>query len=115
MKSPVFVHDYFTQSELANYQKADWQDKAELATLTWSAKEACLKAISKGLSVDTRKVEIMASIDRSIISGWRECTAHYTSEICEEFKVHWQRSDEFIATICISKNIPVQLVEVPLD
>lgn len=44
---------------------------AERATLTWSAKEALLKALGIGLRLDTRQVEVIAIEDEEDREGWK--------------------------------------------
>lgn len=56
-RSAAFVADYFTPPEIAFMAQAP----DTLPTLLWSAKEAALKALHVGLSVDTRAVEIQAA------------------------------------------------------
>ena len=53
-----FAGDYFTASELAQISAADPSARDMLVTLIWSAKEAALKALRLGLTVDTRSVAI---------------------------------------------------------
>lgn len=70
-RSDAFVADYFTkaeiacldngQSPIANRQSptADYELRDTLATAVWSAKEAVLKALHLGLTVDTRSVSCL--------------------------------------------------------
>ncbi len=61
-----FVGDYFTANESARVNAASDAARAVLVTAIWSAKEAALKALHKGLSVDTRAVEIsIAPLERA--------------------------------------------------
>ncbi len=53
-----FVADYFTPGEVAQVQRATDADHDAVVTAVWSAKEAVLKAVQLGLSVDTRAVDI---------------------------------------------------------
>lgn len=53
-----FSADYFTANEIARVNAAPSAQRDILVTALWCAKEATLKAIHKGLSLDTRAVEI---------------------------------------------------------
>jgi 4'-phosphopantetheinyl transferase len=53
---PVFVDDYFTPSEIKTVNTAPVVLRDTLITAIWSAKEAVLKALHLGLSVDTRSI-----------------------------------------------------------
>jgi 4'-phosphopantetheinyl transferase len=53
-----FFDDYFTDREIASVKQAALEVRDTLVTAIWSAKEAALKALHKGLSVDTRAVDI---------------------------------------------------------
>jgi 4'-phosphopantetheinyl transferase len=53
-----FIGDYFTANEIARVHASPPAQRAIVTNALWSAKEAALKALRKGLSVDTRAVEI---------------------------------------------------------
>ncbi len=53
-----FAEDYFTAAELEHVRAAPPDDRDTIVTLIWSAKEAALKALHLGLTVDTRSVAI---------------------------------------------------------
>ncbi len=53
----AFAGDYFTPIERAAVAAAPPERRELLITAIWSAKEAALKALRLGLSVDTRRVE----------------------------------------------------------
>jgi 4'-phosphopantetheinyl transferase len=58
-RSPAFVEDYFTQAELERVRRSEQlsvQARDTLVAAIWSGKEATLKALRLGLSVDTRAV-----------------------------------------------------------
>lgn len=56
-RHPAFAGDYFTPIERAAVAAAPPERRELLITAIWSAKEAALKALRLGLSVDTRRVE----------------------------------------------------------
>src|SRR5262245_45476038 len=51
-----FVEDYFSDDEVLQVRQAPAEQYATLITAIWSAKEAALKALRQGLTVDTRSV-----------------------------------------------------------
>jgi 4'-phosphopantetheinyl transferase len=51
-----FVEDYFTADEILQVRIAPVEQRERLITLIWSAKEAALKVLRLGLSVDTRSI-----------------------------------------------------------
>ena len=61
-RSPAFVYDFFTPAEAAAWDESPPAERPLLANAIWSAKESVLKALSLGLSVDTRAVEIRLSV-----------------------------------------------------
>ena len=60
-RAAVFVTDYFTPSEQARLQQSSPEHYHMLVTAMWSAKEAALKALQLGLTVDTRAVACLIS------------------------------------------------------
>lgn len=54
----TFARDYFTPGELASLPEGDGPERDLAVTAIWSAKEAVLKALGLGLTVDTRSVGI---------------------------------------------------------
>ena len=54
-----FAADYFTRAECERVNRADEGMRDVLITAVWSAKEATLKALHLGLTVDTRAVECL--------------------------------------------------------
>jgi 4'-phosphopantetheinyl transferase len=72
-----FAADWFTVAERAAVDEARSEERDQLVTLIWSAKEAVLKVLRKGLRLDTRQVEIAvasgsfeATVNEELISGW---------------------------------------------
>lgn len=60
-KSDIFVQDYFTKEESQQVFAYHAEQRALAASLVWSAKEALLKAMQTGLSLDTREVAVSLS------------------------------------------------------
>ncbi len=59
-RSEAFVDDFFTPSEIAWIHAGSARERDRRATTLWSAKEAALKALRLGLTVDTRSVRCRA-------------------------------------------------------
>jgi len=57
-QAPPWLRDYCTPAESAWVDRAPSEMQGKYAIAIWSAKEAALKALGLGLSVDTRAVEI---------------------------------------------------------
>jgi 4'-phosphopantetheinyl transferase len=57
-REPPFIGDYLTPREQGSVNTAPPAQRDALVTCMWSAKEAVLKARRKGLSVDTRAVDV---------------------------------------------------------
>lgn len=58
-RHPAFAGDYFTPAELHLIAGAEERRRDAMITAIWSAKEAALKALLLGLTVDTRRVECL--------------------------------------------------------
>jgi 4'-phosphopantetheinyl transferase len=99
-RDPAFVRDYFTSGEAERVWAAPEALRNTLVTVLWSAKEAVLKVLRLGLTVDTRRVELyrIAGLEPSSGSvallasdAWLEirvrCTLPDTPPLCA-----WWRS-----------------------
>lgn len=69
-RSAAFVADYFTPAERRLVQAAPAALQATAATAIWSAKEAALKALQVGLSIDTRRVSCLIAAETAVADGW---------------------------------------------
>lgn len=69
-----FVADYFTPDEQISVRQAD--DPNRLITLIWSAKEAVLKALQLGLTMDVRLINC-AILPTSPAGDWQPITITY--------------------------------------
>jgi 4'-phosphopantetheinyl transferase len=80
-RSRAFVSVFFTPAEAAAWEESPPADRPLLANAIWSAKESVLKALSLGLTVDTRGVEIRLSTEpagealRPQAENWRRFEA----------------------------------------
>lgn len=78
-RSWTFVKEYFTNAEIDQVCSAPPDEQDRLITVIWSAKEAALKALRLGLTVDTRWVSchITATVD---IQNWTAIDVQYTPQ-----------------------------------
>ena len=91
-----FAADYFTAEEISFIPQAP--TKRELAeTLIWSAKEATLKILRKGLSRDTRTVLIHPDLSGPD-DAWRRWTGR-CMESGRIFNGWWRAADGFVYTV----------------
>lgn len=65
-RSATFVADYFTAAERALVAQAPPDLQATAVTAIWSAKEAALKALQVGLSIDTRRVTCLVRVETAV-------------------------------------------------
>lgn len=103
-RSRGFVEDYFTPEEIEQVDRAPEQMRDLVVTLIWSAKEAVLKALRLGLTVDTRQVvceagPLLAQPENQDWSPLRlryRATAHADDLILSGW---WRTIDRYVLTI----------------
>ncbi|MHB8088670.1 MAG: 4'-phosphopantetheinyl transferase family protein [Anaerolineaceae bacterium] len=104
--------DYFTPSEIAWIASSQMDKKDFHANLVWSAKEAYLKAIEKGLQMDTRKIEIHPSGESSFSKGWNRIGFMVEGFNSQSWQILYSRHQGFVMTICLPENQSSHLVEI---
>jgi 4'-phosphopantetheinyl transferase len=114
-RSLEFVQDFFSNQEIKKYHGLSDQERNEYATLVWSAKESFLKAVGVGLSIDTKKIEIVDASRKSNNSVWSECLVVFNAQKGLFYRILWQRVGNFIWTVCVPASQPFQLIQVNLD
>ena len=104
-----FVADYFTSEEQALISRESEEDRPRLVTLLWSAKESTLKALHKGLRLDTRCVAVTFGVRAdqepsarplrqcSGLNRWRPLQVCYAKG--EIFHGWWQSADGMVRTL----------------
>jgi 4'-phosphopantetheinyl transferase len=104
-RSPAFIEDYCTESELHLIDAVAAEDRPLLVNLIWSAKESVLKLLGIGLRGDTRCISV--SIDtRSLAMGtgqWLAFKARSTD--AQTFCGLWCNSSCFVRTVAAEKQI----------
>lgn len=97
-----FVEDYFTPDEIERVRVAPIDQRAKLVTVIWSAKEAAVKALRLGLTIDTRRVHCAIDPRCSSNRDWLEfnitCTPSHTETLCG----WWRTWGEYVLTMAIA-------------
>jgi 4'-phosphopantetheinyl transferase len=108
-RSDAFIADYFTREEQALNASQPSAKQPELLALLWSAKESALKALSAGLRLDTRSVEV-ARLDLSrCVDTWSPLQVHYGEE--QIFHGWWRLANGMARTLIA---VPEPASPVPL-
>jgi len=103
----VFVADFFTGAEQSQLDGVSGLERDRLITLIWSAKESALKALRKGLRVDTRTVEIHGIA--SAAGSWGSFAVSSAQTTKAAWRGWWQLCGEYVLTIALLA--PVEMVE----
>ena len=115
-RSEAFVRDFFTEAETAAWEaRAAGRPRDALATGLWSAKEAVLKALRLGLTVDTRGIDCdlypaAAPADDSLPGpegdGWKRFTtrlAPATAGGDGNLAGFWREKEGFVLTLAVRR------------
>ena len=96
-----FVETFFTDAEARQVQAAAPASRDTLTTAIWSAKEAALKAVKLGLTVDTRRVECQFDLDQPAAGAWAPVQVTDTTAAPASAIMHgwWSLRDGFVLTI----------------
>lgn len=101
-RAPVFVADYFTARERALVEEAPAELRDLLVTAIWSAKEAALKALRLGLTVDTRQVGCYPAVTGATgPDRWSAFPVELDPELGHAAPAAgwWRASDGFVLTV----------------
>lgn len=104
-RTEAFVRDYFTPAEVALVERTPAPARAERITAIWSAKEAALKALHLGLTVDTRAVECLINHQATPQSDWKAFDIHGDPRRLRGWSRPlagwWQVSEGFVLTLAL--------------
>jgi phosphopantetheinyl transferase len=113
-RSDGFVRDFLTPPERAWWGAAEGERRHERANLVWSAKEAVLKVVQRGLSIDTYWVTCVPSADREhdwlaamltpVDGEWEPLDVTTDPRFPTHglgFRVVWREIMGFVATIAV--------------
>jgi 4'-phosphopantetheinyl transferase len=98
-REDYLARDYFTAREQARVDASTPAQRDLVVTAIWSAKEAALKAIHKGLSLDTRAVEISLALFEQAPAQWTRFEIEFAFEQAETFSGWWRAQAGFVLTI----------------
>jgi 4'-phosphopantetheinyl transferase len=119
-RTDSFVQAYFAADEVHWVGQALDDQQALLGTITWSAKEAVLKALQLGLTVDTRRVSCLPAAGMELTAnpehGWNEVYVQCDPALLPEalrragrlpqennldwqIRGWWRRTDHFVLTL----------------
>lgn len=95
------VNDFFTANEIARVNASAAETRNVIINAIWSAKEAALKALHKGLSVDTRVVEISIAPFENAPEQWTLFQINFASgdAAWAPMQGWWRVLDGFILTL----------------
>ncbi|MCU0514502.1 MAG: 4'-phosphopantetheinyl transferase superfamily protein [Anaerolineae bacterium] len=99
-RQPVFVQDYFTPLEVAQVDQAAPAQRDTLVTLIWSAKETALKVLHRGLSLDTRTVQVTLPAAPPAAAGWSPL--HLDCGPQGSFPGWWRMEAGYVFTLAVN-------------
>src|SRR6266540_730485 len=103
-RAPEFAADYFTSNELAQVAASPVNERDATVTLIWSAKEAALKTLRLGLTVDTRRVSIELCQPDGAALAWAPLAVHSTlpqAETSGGMYGWWWIVGEYVLTLAL--------------
>ncbi len=129
-RSECFVSDYFATDEQATISRVSPNERNQLVTLLWSAKESALKMLGVGLRVDTRSVEVnLVEESQPVRENCAPCTVEGSDRACcrnqwrplqvryadgQIFDGWWQRSGYFLRTL-VAAPVPARPIFIHLS
>lgn len=104
-RAPEFVTDYFTKEEQALVDRASAEMRDVAVTAVWSAKEAVLKALHLGLTVDTRAVACLLAVGEERPLTWTPFTIHCDNtrlpQAAPPLTGWWRIYEDFVLTLVV--------------
>ena len=103
-RAPEFAADYFTPRELMQVAASPVNERDATVTLIWSAKEAALKTLRLGLTVDTRRVSIELCQPDGAALAWAPLAVHSTlpqAETSGGMYGWWWIVGEYVLTLAL--------------
>jgi 4'-phosphopantetheinyl transferase len=101
-----FAEDYFTQHEHALVNAATPGARDSCITAIWSAKEAALKALRLGLTVDTRAVTCLPRPRPLLGAAWSPCPIAADPALLGRtapvLRGWWREEDGFVLTLAVA-------------
>jgi 4'-phosphopantetheinyl transferase len=99
-----FLEDFFTTNEFDLGMSYNEHQRDIWFTLVWSLKEAALKALGKGLRLDTRCVEItrLEESPRRLTTaetGWQKANLTYLTDSSTLWAAWWRKQGSMVYTL----------------
>jgi 4'-phosphopantetheinyl transferase len=111
-RAPAFVRDFFTLEEAERVWQCPEAMRDTFVTVLWSAKEAVLKVLRLGLTVDTRRVEIVrvggiepsarTRVPPTLPRSWAEVEIRSTLSDAASFIGWWRSAGAYVLTLAAS-------------
>ncbi len=99
-RSGAFVRTWFAAPERAAVQAEARAERAELANLIWTAKEAATKLRGEGLRLDPRQAVVEVVRQAPPARGWRPLSVRWEPEL--ETVAGWWRAEPGWVYACLS-------------
>lgn len=96
-----FVEDYFTPDEIDRVRVAPIERRETFITAIWSAKEAALKALRLGLTIDTRRVHCAIDPRRYSDHDWLEFSITCASSYTAILRGWWRMWEDSVLTVAV--------------
>jgi phosphopantetheinyl transferase len=107
-RDPALVRQFYTDSE-AQVVDAAGQDRDEIVSRIWSAKEAVLKLLGLGLRIDTRGVvvNLLGGPFPGCPADWQPVDVKVIAELprqsmLDSLRVMWRREAGFVLTVAVA-------------
>lgn len=107
-----FARDFFTAKEVDQISTLENTNKILFVTVIWSGKESVLKAISTGLRVDTRSVEVVLPGFYEESTGWSRLGLKSNLTKDNSLSLVWRREGDFVLTVCFPSDYEIGLHQV---
>ena len=106
-RDEAFIDDYFTETEALLVHQVSDEVRDMLVTAVWSAKEAVLKALHLGLSVDTRAVACLLDPTKRSTDSWVPfeicCDNGRLPKPAPRLSGWWRVMKEFVLTVVVEQ------------
>lgn len=111
-RDPAFVRDFFTAAEAERVWRCAPEIRDTLVTTLWSVKEAVLKALRLGLTVDTRRVEVWHVAGIESLGGspsgplgqWAKAAVHCSLPNASSLCAWWRLQTPYVFTLAASND-----------
>ena len=93
-----FISDFFTEAEQAQIRRAPAMARTRLVVAMWSAKEAALKALHLGLTVDTRSLSCLIDPIHKA-DGWAHFEIVWHTAPAPSLVGWWHTAGDFVLSL----------------